>query len=117
MGFFRIRHRGQRRIGYESHFYSKRVKNGTVGVSSLNVRSAASHDSAIMTKLSRGTKVSILSEDHGWLKIEANGQKGWAASHYIIKDSDSSDSASGSGDGSAGSGSSKKRILFTAAPT
>lgn len=53
-------------------------KSGTVGVSSLNVRSAASHDSAIMTKLSRGTKVSILSEDHGWLKIEANGQKGWA---------------------------------------
>lgn len=86
-------------------------KSGTVGVSSLNVRSAASHDSAIMTKLSRGTKVSILSEDHGWLKIEANGQKGWAASHYIIKDSDSSGSASGSGDGSAGSGSSKKAYI------
>ncbi|MCC9022255.1 SH3 domain-containing protein [Bacillus nakamurai] len=85
-------------------------KSGTVGVSSLNVRSAASHDSAIITKLSRGTKVSILSEDHGWLNIEANGQKGWAASHYIIRESDSSDSASGSG-GSDSSSSAKKAYI------
>ncbi|MCY8490280.1 SH3 domain-containing protein [Bacillus atrophaeus] len=85
-------------------------KSGTVGVSSLNVRSSASHDSAIITKLTRGTKLSILTEENGWLKIEANGQRGWVASHYIVTGSNQSTSSSG-GSGSSSSSSAKKAYI------
>lgn len=48
---------------------------GTVGVSSLNVRASASHDAAIITKLDRGTKLTVLNEKNGWAHIEVNGLK------------------------------------------
>ncbi|KKB72615.1 MULTISPECIES: SH3 domain-containing protein [Bacillus] len=80
-------------------------KSGTVGVSSLNVRSSASHQAGIIASLKRNTAVTILNEQHGWYEIEFNGQKGWVASHYILTDdgknsgSENAGSASSSGSG------------------
>ncbi|MFN2745109.1 MULTISPECIES: SH3 domain-containing protein [Bacillus] len=61
-------------------------KTGTVGVSILNVRSDASHQGTIIATLKRNTDVTIIDEQHGWYEIEFDGQKGWAASHYIVED-------------------------------
>ncbi|MCY8473229.1 SH3 domain-containing protein [Bacillus halotolerans] len=82
---------------------------GTVGVSSLNVRGSASHDAAIITKLSRGTKLTILEEKNGWLHIEVNGLKGWVASHYIVT---SSDPAEDSADVSSSDSTKKAYIVY-----
>ncbi|WP_420976419.1 SH3 domain-containing protein [Bacillus vallismortis] len=72
---------------------SSGATTGTVGVSSLHVRASASHDAAIITKLGRGTKVTILNEKNGWAHIEANGLKGWVASHYLLSSSDPAESS------------------------
>ncbi|MEC1261395.1 SH3 domain-containing protein [Bacillus swezeyi] len=69
----------------ESSASNASSKTGTVGVSTLNVRSSASHQGRVIATLKRNTDVAILSKQHGWYEIEFNGQKGWAASHYIVE--------------------------------
>lgn len=68
-----------------SSSHASSSKSGTVGVSTLNVRSTASHQGRIIATLQRNASVTILNEQHGWYEIEFNGQKGWAASHYILE--------------------------------
>lgn len=51
--------------------------------SSLNMRSSAVGSSSIVTKLSRGTLVTILSEGNGWAKVAANGKTGYVSTHYL----------------------------------
>ncbi|MBP3041426.1 SH3 domain-containing protein [Bacillaceae bacterium Marseille-Q3522] len=51
--------------------------------SSLNMRAAASTDASIITKLTRGTIVSVLSEENGWAKISANGFTGYVNLQYL----------------------------------
>jgi mannosyl-glycoprotein endo-beta-N-acetylglucosaminidase len=51
--------------------------------SSLNMRSSAATDSSIITKLARGTVVSIISEENGWSRITANGVEGYVSSQYL----------------------------------
>ena len=51
--------------------------------SSLNMRSSAATDSSIITKLARGTVVSIISEENGWSQITANGVEGYVSSQYL----------------------------------
>ncbi|MEC1354836.1 SH3 domain-containing protein [Bacillus sonorensis] len=67
---------------------STSAKTGAVGVSTLNVRSSASHQARIIASLNRNTTVTILNEQHGWYEIEFNGQKGWVASHYIVSNNE-----------------------------
>lgn len=74
---------------------------GTVGVSSLNVRASASHDAAIITKLDRGTKLTVLNEKNGWAHIEVNGLKGWVASHYLLTSSVPADDSANAGSSSS----------------
>ncbi|TXF73479.1 SH3 domain-containing protein [Bacillus subtilis] len=74
---------------------------GTVGVSSLNVRASASHDAAIITKLDRGTKLTVLNEKNGWAHIEVNGLKGWVASHYLLTNSDPAENSANAGSSSS----------------
>ncbi|MEC1436836.1 SH3 domain-containing protein [Bacillus spizizenii] len=80
---------------------SSGASTGTVGVSSLNVRASASHDAAILTKLDRGTKLTILNEKNGWAHIEVNGLKGWVASHYLLSSSDPAESSTNAGSSSS----------------
>jgi mannosyl-glycoprotein endo-beta-N-acetylglucosaminidase len=51
--------------------------------SSLNMRSSAATDSSIITKLARGTVVSIISEENGWSRITANGVAGYVSTQYL----------------------------------
>ncbi|MDP4103714.1 MAG: SH3 domain-containing protein [Bacillota bacterium] len=51
--------------------------------SSLNMRSSAATSSSIITKLARGTVVSIISEENGWSRITVNGVEGYVSSQYL----------------------------------
>ncbi|ULT54389.1 SH3 domain-containing protein [Neobacillus drentensis] len=51
--------------------------------SSLNMRASASANAAIITKLARGTVVTVLSEDNGWAKVTANGLTGYVSTRYL----------------------------------
>ena len=52
--------------------------------SSLNMRSAATTSASVITKLARGTIVSVLSEENGWATITANGVAGYVSSDIPI---------------------------------
>ncbi|RCK12079.1 hypothetical protein DT075_16215 [Bacillus licheniformis] len=56
-----------------SSSHASSSKSGTVGVSTLNVRSTASHQGRIIATLQRNASVTILNEQHGWYEIEFNG--------------------------------------------
>ncbi|QNF29477.1 SH3 domain-containing protein [Metabacillus elymi] len=51
--------------------------------SSLNVRNKASVSGTVVTKLTKGTEVTVYSEANGWSKIEENGQEGYVSSAYL----------------------------------
>ncbi|MEK3797907.1 SH3 domain-containing protein [Peribacillus sp. FSL H8-0477] len=49
----------------------------------LNMRKSGSNTAAVVTKLAKGTKVSVSSESKGWAKITANGKTGYVSSQYL----------------------------------
>ncbi len=51
--------------------------------SSLNMRSEALTSSSVISKLARGTIVTVYSEAGGWSKVSANGQTGFVSSQYL----------------------------------
>ncbi|MEY3443692.1 MAG: hypothetical protein RLZZ519_1973 [Bacteroidota bacterium] len=61
---------------------SKPVATGTVTASQLNVRSTPSTDGKVVDTLKSGAKVTILSEDNGWMKI---GPDRWVSGKYVTK--------------------------------
>ncbi|MDQ0230595.1 SH3 domain-containing protein, partial [Metabacillus malikii] len=52
--------------------------------STLNMRESASTSASILTKLARGTIVTIISEENNWAKVSANGKTGFVSSQYLI---------------------------------
>ncbi|WP_242698568.1 SH3 domain-containing protein, partial [Bacillus sp. SD088] len=54
--------------------------------SSLNMRSSASTSGSIVSKLSRGTIVKVLSEKNGWAKVSANGKEGYVSTQYLTSE-------------------------------
>ena len=65
---------------------STSTKTGTVSASTLNVRSGASTKHSIVTKLKKGSKVTILETKNGWHKVKtSNGKTGWVSADYIKK--------------------------------
>lgn len=99
-GWYKINHNGQ--TGYVSSEYVKFVKGGTpnppapekpsavtgeyyVTVPALNVRSGEGTNYKVMGALSKGQKVQVLSDNHGWSKINYNGQTGYVGSSYLSK--------------------------------
>ncbi len=60
------------------------VKSGTVTASVLNVRSGAGLHNSVITKVPRGTKVTVLNMEPGWYNVKlANGQVGWVSADYL----------------------------------
>jgi mannosyl-glycoprotein endo-beta-N-acetylglucosaminidase len=51
--------------------------------SALNLRSEASTSGSIVTKLSRGTIVSVYSEENDWARVTVNGKTGYVSSQYL----------------------------------
>jgi mannosyl-glycoprotein endo-beta-N-acetylglucosaminidase len=52
--------------------------------SNLNMRSAPSSQASIITRLAKGTAVTVHDEKDGWAKVTANGQTGYVSSQYLI---------------------------------
>ncbi|PKG23200.1 SH3 domain-containing protein [Niallia nealsonii] len=64
--------------------------------SELNLRKSASTTGSVITKLARGTKVEVYSQNNGWSKIKANGKTGFVNSKYITKTKISADNSNDS---------------------
>lgn len=56
---------------------------GTVTCDVLNVRSGSSTNDSVITTLSRGTKVDIVSSENGWYAITVNGTTGYVSAQYV----------------------------------
>ena len=54
-----------------------------VNVDNLNMRNGASTSYRIITKIKKGTKVELISENSGWSKIKYDGRIGHVASQYL----------------------------------
>lgn len=68
---------------------------GTVNASNVNVRASASTSSKVLTTLSKGTKVEVISQtSSGWYKIKTGSITGYVLKTYITLNSSSSSSGS-----------------------
>ena len=69
---------------------------GTVTCDVLNVRSGGSTSNPVITTVTRGTTLDIVSSENGWYAISINGTTGYVSADYVSTD--------GSGSGTAVSG-------------
>ncbi|PJN88429.1 mannosyl-glycoprotein endo-beta-N-acetylglucosamidase [Bacillus sp. mrc49] len=54
-----------------------------VTASTLNMRKGGNVSSSIVTRLSKGTQVTVYSESNGWAKVKANGKDGYVSTKYL----------------------------------
>lgn len=97
-GWLKVRY-GANNYGWVSDDYITSVPSKsryvTTSYGKLNVRSGAGKGYSIVTRLSRGTEVLVISESGNWSKIVYNGNKvGWVSSEFLT-------SAGSTGSGSA----------------
>lgn len=53
----------------------------------LNVRAGASSTAAVVTKLKKGDRIGVLSENGGWFEVRlADGSSGWVSAQFVRKD-------------------------------
>ncbi|MCM3672286.1 SH3 domain-containing protein, partial [Mesobacillus maritimus] len=57
---------------------------------SLNLRASASTSSKVLSSLSNGTSVKVLSEANGWSKVTAGGKTGYVSTQFLGKEKASS---------------------------
>ena len=70
---------------------SENVKTVKTTYGNLSVRSGPSTSNSIVSKISSGNKVAIISESNGWAKILYNGSSvGYVSSTYLVTNSSSS---------------------------
>lgn len=67
---------------------------GTVNVEELNLRESASTSSKVLGKLVSGTKLTILSTEGDWYKVNYNGKEGYVSKIYINEITDENTSNS-----------------------
>ncbi|MEG0708161.1 MAG: SH3 domain-containing protein, partial [Cellulosilyticaceae bacterium] len=59
-------------------------KVGTVTIDGLNVRSGAGINNSVVTKVNKGTKVTLLETKGDWYKVKLlDGKAGWVSKTYI----------------------------------
>ena len=97
-GWAKIQANGK--TGYVSSQYLSNSKSGNTGSSNnkpaaktmyvnvnsgsnLNMRANPSTSAAIIGKLAKDTAVTVLAEENGWAKIQANGKTGYVSSQYL----------------------------------
>ena len=59
------------------------TKYVNVSTGSLHMRKSGTESAAIVTKLTRGTQVTVYSESKGWAKVKANGKEGYVNAKYL----------------------------------
>lgn len=69
-----------------------------VGTSSLNVRSAPTHDAKIIGSLNSSDQVVVFNEEYGWAQTYYGGEVAWIASQFLFPLKDDGNSASVSAD-------------------
>lgn len=69
-------------------------EQGTVTASVLNVRSGPTTNSSVVTKVNKGTVISILSKSGNWYKTKVNGKEGWVSGAYVTINKTSTNSGS-----------------------
>ncbi|MGG0716359.1 SH3 domain-containing protein [Robertmurraya massiliosenegalensis] len=62
---------------------------GTIHASSLNVRSTPSTQGKVLGSLKQGEKITVLSQQNGWLEITYKNQKAWISNDYVKLESTS----------------------------
>ena len=72
--------------------------------SSLNMRSSASTSASVVSKLARGTKVTVTSEAKGWAKITAGGKTGYVSTSYLSSSNPNSQSSNNGNSGNTDTG-------------
>src|SRR4051812_47842925 len=88
-GWLKINYKGK--IGYASSQYTKETSSangGTyyVNATSLNVRSGAGTNYALIGKLNRGQAVSVKKDlGNGWYQISYNGRTGYVSKQFVVK--------------------------------
>jgi len=84
--------------------------------STLNMRASASTSGSVVTKLSRGTAVTVISESNGWTKITASGKTGYVSSSYLtsssLDDSKNTDSNENANPGEDTAGSTEGTLKY-----
>ena len=84
--------------------------------STLNMRASASTSGSVVTKLSRGTAVTVISESKGWTKITASGKTGYVSSSYLtsssLDDSKNTDSNENANPGEDTAGSTEGTLKY-----
>ena len=75
------------KTGYVYGTYVEKDTSSTttkyVNATSLNVRSGPSTSYSVIGKLSKGTKIDVISTSNGWSKIKYDGQTGYVSSKYL----------------------------------
>ena len=75
------------KTGYVYGTYVEKDTSSTttkyVNATSLNVRSGPSTSYSVIGKLSKGTKIEVISTSNGWSKIKYDGQTGYVSSKYL----------------------------------
>nr|WP_250674762.1 SH3 domain-containing protein [Paeniclostridium ghonii]MCM0166904.1 SH3 domain-containing protein [Paeniclostridium ghonii] len=115
-GWAKISYNGT--IGYVSSQYLGDINSGggedntvkenkVVTASSVNFRQGPGTNYSVITSLSKGTKVGVISESNGWAKISYNGTIGYVSSQYL------GDASSGGGE-NPGQSSSVDKVINTA---
>lgn len=66
---------------------SNSTYSGTVTGDLLNVRKDPASAGKIIGRLSKGTKVTIYTQQDGWYQIQFSNQKGWVSTEFIKTDS------------------------------
>ncbi|MGE7907292.1 SH3 domain-containing protein [Peribacillus sp. NPDC094092] len=59
------------------------TKYVNVSTGSLNMRKSGIESASIVSKLTRGTQVTVYSESKGWAKVKANGKEGYVSAKYL----------------------------------
>ncbi len=87
-GWTKVKYDG--RLGYIASNYLEDIKINSntsvtkeVSTDSLNVRSGPNTSYSVLGKLKKGTKVSVISENNGWSKINYNGKEAYVSSRYL----------------------------------
>ena len=87
-GWSKIKYDG--RLGYVASRYLDLESSNNVSTTkkevnatSLNIRSGSGTNYSIIGKLSKGSKIDVISESNGWSKIDYNGKVGYVSSQYL----------------------------------
>lgn len=67
--------------------YAKEAATLTVTANILNLREAPNTSSKIISLLTKGSELKVISSSAGWYKITINGKTGWVSENYVSEKS------------------------------